>query len=350
MPLKVPSTTGARSAAVPLSTVFRADDADVVIRAAGTRDFRVHKPILSLVSPIFRDMFTLPQPPTDTPDILPHVDVDESVETWENILRTIYPMPNPVIDNLYNLESLFLTAMKYEMQSVIDIHKKSLENRAFIQQDPLRLYAIACSCGFTDQAKHVARNAELVTVMRRADTGDLRGLTVGSYHNLVSFLTRRDNQWHQVLSRMRVPDGYGCSCYKPYNDTLYNSIKETLKIVRFSTEEVYLKALEDRLRTRQSGCVAANCSIGDSEIKGFIERAIKEREKLCDQFVPGPLVPGHLVPYSTFPDRLDSTSPNQLDPTVHTINDPVAIFFIVVFYSCIIFSLYRLLRWIISFF
>ena len=297
MPLKVPSTTGARSAAVPLSTVFRADDADVVIRAAGTRDFRVHKPILSLVSPIFRDMFTLPQPPTDTPDILPHVDVDESVETWENILRTIYPMPNPVIDNLYNLESLFLTAMKYEMQSVIDIHKKSLENRAFIQQDPLRLYAIACSCGFTDQAKHVARNAELVTVMRRADTGDLRGLTVGSYHNLVSFLTRRDNQWRQIFASTRIPEYIHCKCDK---STLYAKIKKDLRVSYLQTEEIYLKALEERSRSRQSGC-RGYCSIGDLEIKAFIEGAVKGREKLCNKVISGTLVPRLITPYSKVP-------------------------------------------------
>ena len=299
-PSTKPSTRRVKSTPVPLSTIFCADDADIVIRAAGTRDFRAHKLILSLVSQVFKDMFTIPQPPTETPETLPHVDVEESAETWENILRTIYPMPHPVVDNLRSLESLFLAAMKYEMQPIIDIHKKSLENRVLMQQDPLRLYAIACSCGLEDQAKYVARNAELVTVMRRADAGDLRGLTVASYHNLVSFLTRRDNQWHQALNRIRVPGGLSCRCYSQ-NDTLYDNIKANLKVVRFSTEEVYLKALEARSRTRQSGCGAENCSAGDWEIKGFIERAMKEREKLCDGFVPGPLVPGLFVPYPDVP-------------------------------------------------
>ena len=346
MPSEGSSTVEAGPTTVPLSPVFCADDADLVIRAAGTRDFRVHKSILSLVSPVFRDMFTLPQLPTDTPDILPHVDVNESAETWEHILRTIYPMPNSIIDNVYNLESLFLTAMKYEMQSVIDIHKISLENRVFIREDPLRLYAIACSCGFVDQAKYVARNAELPTVMRCASAGDLRGLTVGTYHNLISFLTRRDGQLHQVLSRARVPGGFGCTCNKPHVDTLYNSIKENLKAVRFSTEEIYLKALEDRLRTRHLGCGGASCSVGDSEIRGFIERVIKERERLCDGFVPGPLVPGLLVPYSAFPDQL------ELGSTVRTINGPAAgfcdIVFHLVFFSCVIFLFYLVVRWVIG--
>ena len=99
MPPEKSTTPEAKPTAVPLSAVFSADDADVVIRVAGTLDFRVHKAMLSLVSPFFKAMFTVPQPPTNTPDTLPHVDVHESAEAWEHILRTIYPIPNPVIDD-----------------------------------------------------------------------------------------------------------------------------------------------------------------------------------------------------------------------------------------------------------
>ena len=92
-PKKFNTVTTEPTADVPLSTDFCADDADLIIRAAGTLDFRVHKLILSLASPFFKDMFTLPQPPSDTPETLPHVDVQESPKTWENILQTIYPLP-----------------------------------------------------------------------------------------------------------------------------------------------------------------------------------------------------------------------------------------------------------------
>lgn len=44
-------------AMVPLSTVFCADNVDLVICAAGSRDFRVHKSFLSFASPIFETMF-----------------------------------------------------------------------------------------------------------------------------------------------------------------------------------------------------------------------------------------------------------------------------------------------------
>jgi len=191
------------SNAVPSSIDFCADDADVIIRAAGTLDFRAHKFILSLASPVFKGMFTVPQPPTDTTDTLPRVDVDESADTWEDILRTIYPMPHPIIDNLDGPEPILLAEKKYEMQPLIEVHKKGLENLAFVQEDPLRPYAIACACGLEDQAKFVARNSELLTVTRHFDIGDPKGVSLGSYHNLVSFPAERDNEWHQTSARLR---------------------------------------------------------------------------------------------------------------------------------------------------
>jgi len=162
MSTKKTRTKNSDPTAVPWqSTVFCAEDADIIIRAAGDLDFRAHKCILSLISPILRDMFALPQPPTNIPGTLSPVDVTESPRTWEIILRTIYPTPTPIMTKLKDFESLLLAAKKYEMQFVIDTHKKSFRNRGFILQDPLYLYAIACACGFEDQVEYVARKAEL---------------------------------------------------------------------------------------------------------------------------------------------------------------------------------------------
>ena len=285
MPSGRSSTAGSKLAPVPLSTVFCADDADVIIRAAGARDFYAHKYFLSFVSPFFKDMFTIPQPPIDPPGAQPRVDVDESAETWENILRTIYPMPHPIIDNLDDLESLLLAAKKYEMQPIINIHKKGLENRAFMEEDPLRLYTIAYLCGLEDQAKHVARNAELLMVTRHFDAGDPKGLTLGSYHSLVSFLAERDNEWNQVLSNTRVPYVRYCSCEAPSKEDFYDKIKRNLQSPYLETGEAYLKALEDRSQPAKFGCGGPSCAAAYLEIKGFIERMVKQRESLRDKFM-----------------------------------------------------------------
>ena len=270
---------------IPLSTVFYADDADVVIRAAGQLDFRAHKCILSVISPVFKVMFTTPEPLIKS-SFLPHVDVQGSPKTWENILRTVYPMPNPTIDKLEDLESLFLVAGKYQMRSVIDLHKSCFANQAFLREDPLRLYAVACASGLEDQAKYVARNVELLTVTRRSDASGLKGLTVGSYHRLISFLAERDNEWYKTLSEARISLNHNCGCNVRLKEELYNEIKENLKRPYLYVEEIYLKALEDRSRYSQQTCASGTkCLFISSGIRAFIERMIKERDKVCDKLL-----------------------------------------------------------------
>ena len=274
-------TTESKPAVVPLSSVFCADDADVIIRAAGDVDFRVHKSILSLVSPIFKDMFTLPQPPTTAPD-LSHVDVTEPAGTWDIILRTIYPMPTPPIGSLDDLESLLLAAKKYEMQFVIDSHQNSFRDRGFIQRDPLHLYAIACVCGFEDWAKYVARNAENLAVTRRANISNLPGLTIASYHRLISFLAEKDNEWSQILREKPIMSNCYCGCDV---GGLGEQIKEDLKCPPLPTEQIYLRALEWRSRGKRGCGVGTRCYASDSEIKSTIEQIVREMESVCDKLM-----------------------------------------------------------------
>lgn len=276
-------TAGVNPAAkVPLSPIFCADDADVVIRAAGTLDFRAHKCILSFASQIFKDMFAISQPPSDT---LPRVDTHESAKTWENILRVLYPLPNPTIDDLDDLESLFLAAKKYRIQIIVDSYKQCFEDRRFIQQDPLHLYAIACACGLDSQAKYLARHAEHLKVARRFDAGNLTGLKAESYVRLVSFLAVRDYEWYQILGKDLTSFGVCCPCNEGLKEEFYNEIRENLKIWHLQAEEIYFKALEDPHRLRSECVVTKNCVFAASVIKSSIERRIKEREAVCDRLM-----------------------------------------------------------------
>jgi len=271
------------TATVPLSTVFCADDADVVVRAAGARDFHVHRVILSLVSPVFKDMFTLPQPSSDT---LPHVDVQESPETWSNILHTIYPMPNPTIDNIDDLESLLLAAKKYAIQFIIDVHKKGFENQEFIKEDPLRLYGIACSCGLEDQAKYVAKHADTLAVVSRLPDDTLNGVTAASHRRLVVFLVQRDNELRPILEDL-WRSFESCKCIQEYK-WLYEATKKKLNAPYIQMEEVYLRALEDRSFFRREACSKSRwstCAIEAGEIEGFLKRIFAEREMACNKFM-----------------------------------------------------------------
>ena len=258
----------------PVATTppFCADDADLIIRAEGPLDFRVNKCILSFVSPVFKRMFTISQPPTDTPDVLPHVNVQDPPGVWENILRTIYPMPNPTIDNLDDLESLLLTAKKYEMQFVINSYIQHFENQVFIRENPLHLYAIACGNGLEEQAKYVASHAELSTVMGQPNISDFKSLTWDSYHRLLSFLARRDKEWNRTLAAAQIPNQRRCECHL---DAVFDSIKEDLGTPYLSTDEIYLKAMENSSKS----CSGRFCAT--SEIKRFINSMALRKDGLC---------------------------------------------------------------------
>ena len=80
--------------------------ADVILRASGGKEFHAHKIILSLASPVFRNIFSVPQPPHTEPSKLPIVDVDDPPEALGMFLQFIYPTRNPPINDVETLASI----------------------------------------------------------------------------------------------------------------------------------------------------------------------------------------------------------------------------------------------------
>ena len=66
------------------------DDGDIVIQAETTQ-FRVFKGVLASLSDFFKDMFSIPQPPSDEEvDGCPVLRVYDSARDWTYILRAIF--------------------------------------------------------------------------------------------------------------------------------------------------------------------------------------------------------------------------------------------------------------------
>ena len=134
--------------------MFDRDDADVILRAThGTesRDFRVHKLLLSLTSPIFQDMFKLPQPSLEA-SAIQTIDVADPPRALDIILRFIYPSENtPVIDDFALLSEVLIVADKYDIAVARSRLRRSLEELA--KTEPLKVYAIASRFGFENEMK-----------------------------------------------------------------------------------------------------------------------------------------------------------------------------------------------------
>jgi hypothetical protein len=83
-------------------------DANFVIRSSDNVNFRVHKSILALASPFFKDLLSLPQPSdSETVDGLPVVQLSEGSELLNSLISILYPvhtvMPNSYEKVLYLL-------------------------------------------------------------------------------------------------------------------------------------------------------------------------------------------------------------------------------------------------------
>jgi len=77
-------------------------DANFVIRSSDFVDFKVHKDVLAVASPFFKDLLSLHQPPdSESVDGLPVVQLSEDSELLSTLVSMLYPL-RPVVPNSYD--------------------------------------------------------------------------------------------------------------------------------------------------------------------------------------------------------------------------------------------------------
>ncbi|KAF9004202.1 hypothetical protein BDQ17DRAFT_1304953 [Cyathus striatus] len=135
------------------------DSSDTVFRTSDGIDFYVHRVVLFLASPFFRDMFSLPQP-SSCDSKKPIIDVTESIKVLNPLLRLCYPVDDPEFpDNnsvtLALIGNTLEAALKYQLTEAIKILKGHL--RALSKDHPLHAFAIACRLQLEEEAPLAAR-------------------------------------------------------------------------------------------------------------------------------------------------------------------------------------------------
>ncbi|KAJ6632316.1 hypothetical protein B0H10DRAFT_11862 [Mycena sp. CBHHK59/15] len=160
--------------------------ADVILRSSDGVDFHVYRVVLSLASPVFRDMFKLPQP-KDDPRV-PIVSMWESALVLDRMLRFCYPGAEPVVDTLDQLrEILEVALLKYDMQFIVPFGKRYLQ--AYILLDPVAVFAIACRHEWKDVALQAAKKSLRIPLraFRIAPPVHLKYITADRYHTLLQY-------------------------------------------------------------------------------------------------------------------------------------------------------------------
>lgn len=177
---------------MPNDDNFDAPDGDIILRTLDPpiRDFRAHKLVLSLASPVFKDMFSLPQPPPDPSTVagVEIVEVADPPNALNLILRMIYPFAPPSFDdNLDTLVECLVIADKYDIKGararICDVLARSAATQ------PLRVYAIAFRFGFAKIAdsisNHILSAVHLPGIPELPD--DFEFVSATAYHKLVRY-------------------------------------------------------------------------------------------------------------------------------------------------------------------
>ena len=168
---------------------FDDNDADIILRSSDQVEFLVYKVILSKASPVFKTMFSLPQPATDTTqNSRPIVDLAENSKVLAAVLSAIYPHTS-VAANPLSLDDLIATldaARKYDMVTALRRLMDSTCTET-LRNSPVEAFCAAYSRKLREAAQIAAR-ASLKNRLTFEDIGDkLQYINGPAIHRLWKF-------------------------------------------------------------------------------------------------------------------------------------------------------------------
>ncbi|KAG1880567.1 hypothetical protein C8R48DRAFT_584873, partial [Suillus tomentosus] len=169
---------------------FDDHNCDIILRSADGVDFHVYKLILSLMSPIFKDMFALPQGESQS-DVssVPIITVIEDSTTLESLLLLCYPATaTPTFRSLDDAKVVLKAASKYDMQGALS-RAGDLVMALFFPNHFLELYALSCQFGWQRHAQTAATRALQIKDLGRPSNGfhGLQDISGADYHRLLVY-------------------------------------------------------------------------------------------------------------------------------------------------------------------
>ncbi|KAI0658541.1 hypothetical protein C8Q70DRAFT_917326, partial [Cubamyces menziesii] len=131
------------------SELLESPTADVILRSSDAVDFRLHSALLSLASPVFRQMLEdrlaerTPGPPAKDSTAVCYgvIFVPEDSATLAALLSHVYPLTRPSPPSFSALKSLLAAAYKYDIAPLISSLRLAL--LSYLPSDALRVFAVA---------------------------------------------------------------------------------------------------------------------------------------------------------------------------------------------------------------
>ena len=145
----------------PLPNHLDMANADIIIQSCDFINFRVHKLVLSLSSPFFNDMFSLPQPTDqEVVDGLLVVRLSEDADVLNRLLTMVYPIPSKIPNSYDKTLMLLAASQKYEMDGVQSRIRTEIQGKTLPMPTgaaTFRAYAIASIGGLSSEKEMLAR-------------------------------------------------------------------------------------------------------------------------------------------------------------------------------------------------
>jgi hypothetical protein len=134
-------------------------NADVILRSSDYVDLRVNRSALVASSPLFRDMFSLPQSSdTEVVDGLPLVYFPEDASILNSLISMMYPVPE-IPDSDDQVLNLLSTCQKYDMTTVQSSIRAEISRRGLLSPtgaEAFRLFAVASKKGLIPEMETTA--------------------------------------------------------------------------------------------------------------------------------------------------------------------------------------------------
>jgi hypothetical protein len=195
------------------SETFASPDTDVVLLSNDCVAFKVYRLFLVQASPFFQTLFSLPQPPSSEQSAVPTVNVHETSEIIDLLLRYIYPLAKPK-PNLRQIRDLPRVTDKYEMDWIQSSLRTTLVSEVFLYDNPVQVFLISSLYNLHDEARIACRRAlEVDLITMPLHELDLEGNSGCYFARLFQLHQSRARLANDILRKYTPPTLICRQCY-----------------------------------------------------------------------------------------------------------------------------------------
>lgn len=182
------SYPAAEPSVAPFIVKYPFDDetADLILQSSDSVNFYVHRTLLSLLSPVFQTMFTLPQEPSESDaNKRPIIEMAEDASTLQTVLPWCDPRCVPVFETISDAQPVLEFADKYDLEHIKNRVGWLLKSiTGIIDADPVKAFAIAVRYELEELARSAAKQTLCLTLDERPNITELRFITASSLQHL----------------------------------------------------------------------------------------------------------------------------------------------------------------------